>query len=606
VKEQQQRFEMLNNIWVVVTLFTLPLVFDNASLEPALAIRVTWLAILNLIGFAIQFGQAQTIPRSKILLAWGVYFGALVISSLFAINKGEAVWAIAQVLIAPLSFVLLFNSLHGRVDLIRRTLVALSLLLALIGLSQRFDLPLTWIPLDLIPGGMLTTKNLYASYTFLLLPFIIYGTLRETRGWKAQSMIALLLNVIVIILEQARSVWLASIVAMFALGLLAIVRWKELAWRELLRSASWPFAIAILGVVLGLQLSAYKPQEHSARKPSDKVSELIHYDRDTSSTMRLTVWKKSLTMSKEHLLIGVGGGNWKIELPPHYIQDASNQWTHPHNDFVSALTEAGLFGLLGYTSLFAIGLVIAFRCSRSRAGQNARLFYSLVFASVAGFAVISFFDFPKDRIEHTLLFVLILAIIEGGADGRVEPLAGFGGRPIMLVGMLLSALIVFVGATKLISQEHQLSAIQLRLGHRWDRELAEDEAAHVQWLCSLDAVATPIRYYEAEAYFVEGNYKKSVEENQLALIDHPYYLPALNNLGSSFAKLGNRDSAIAYYLRALKISPTFEETRLNLAVGYYNSGEFQKAFEFARTCDTSIANSRGQQIARMIRSKLPS
>ena len=67
----------------------------------------------------------------------------------------------------------------------------------------------------------------------------------------------------------------------------------------------------------------------------------------------------------------------------------------------------------------------------------------------------------------------------------------------------------------------------------------------------------------------------------------PYNIHILNNLASSYEKLGDHKNAEIYYKKALKISSHFEETLLNLAAIYFNAKKYDEAFETIDKCSTA-------------------
>ena len=64
--------------------------------------------------------------------------------------------------------------------------------------------------------------------------------------------------------------------------------------------------------------------------------------------------------------------------------------------------------------------------------------------------------------------------------------------------------------------------------------------------------------------------KKHLKVCQKAHLFSPYHLHTLNNLATCFELKGQRDEAIKYYLKALDISPKFEDASVNLAAIYFN------------------------------------
>jgi hypothetical protein len=58
---------------------------------------------------------------------------------------------------------------------------------------------------------------------------------------------------------------------------------------------------------------------------------------------------------------------------------------------------------------------------------------------------------------------------------------------------------------------------------------------------------------------------------------HPYNRNVLNDLGSAFVMNGNEEAAIAYYKEAARISPRFDDPKLNMVAIYIGNRNWQEA-----------------------------
>jgi tetratricopeptide (TPR) repeat protein len=107
---------------------------------------------------------------------------------------------------------------------------------------------------------------------------------------------------------------------------------------------------------------------------------------------------------------------------------------------------------------------------------------------------------------------------------------------------------------------------------------------------SVDPLSIPLFWYKGVALFSSEKINSAKIEFKNAYKIDPYNIHILNNLASSYEKLGDHKNAEIYYKKALKISSHFEETLLNLAAIYYNEKRYDEAFETIDKC--SIASTK--------------
>ena len=156
----------------------------------------------------------------------------------------------------------------------------------------------------------------------------------------------------------------STIAALVACVLFAFSKKRHSLW-GLYRMNILYSAIAVAACLIAIFVFNVAPRTGAREKSAvEKAATLAYYSSDTSANMRLTVWRESLSMLRDHPTLGVGGGNWKIALPhygpshfPHYIQDGSYQWTETHNDFSRvSFCETGIGGGLTYLAFFLTGI----------------------------------------------------------------------------------------------------------------------------------------------------------------------------------------------------------------------------------------------------------
>lgn len=74
------------------------------------------------------------------------------------------------------------------------------------------------------------------------------------------------------------------------------------------------------------------------------------------------------------------------------------------------------------------------------------------------------------------------------------------------------------------------------------------------------------RWEEGNKAYIEGNYAKAVEEYNAIVESGEYSMKLYYNLANAYFKQGETGKAILYYNKALRLSPSQEDVRHNLAI----------------------------------------
>ena len=85
------------------------------------------------------------------------------------------------------------------------------------------------------------------------------------------------------------------------------------------------------------------------------------------------------------------------------------------------------------------------------------------------------------------------------------------------------------------------------------------------------------RHLLARLLAKRGDYQQAVEEELAVLQIRPYYLPALNNLGSYLLEMGQIGQAIEFFGRGLEVDPNLILLRRNLALAHLANTDYRKA-----------------------------
>ena len=105
----------------------------------------------------------------------------------------------------------------------------------------------------------------------------------------------------------------------------------------------------------------------------------------------------------------------------------------------------------------------------------------------------------------------------------------------------------------------------------------------VNFVYTLDPTSVPISWYMGNAYSSVGDFQNAYAELKKAYLLNPFNRNVVNDLGSVFAVTGKADSAKIYYREASRISPRFDDPKLNLVAIYINEKDFRRADSCLKT-----------------------
>ncbi len=414
-------------------------------------------------------------------------------------------------------------------------------------------------------------KNLFSSLLFLILPFVI-GAIFISKKWKITSIVLLCSIILILVLIQTRAVMLATILSILIFILIQ---------KGLFLKGYFPKVIVLLIITLGVVILIFF-------KGSSYFINLL----DSSSLhQRLLVWNNSFQMAKENLMLGVGAGNWQYCFPKYGLEkfndvlmdNASLTYQRPHNDFLWVLCETGIFGLITYLSVFIVALIYILKILKNKIEPNPEdkiLLYGF-FATLTGYAVISFFDFPLERIEHQIVFYLILSIVVAKyyCTFQKEKMStnSFNSSALKLMVFVPVVFSVIVSANRFSGEFHTRKIYEYQSKGDLNQIVTEaDKSANMFYV--TDPTSIPINWYKGVALYTLGRLKEAQTCFEKAKLVCPYNINVLNNLASCYETAGRHKDAEEMYVKALLISPRFDEARLNLSAVYFNNKEYEKAF----------------------------
>lgn len=521
--------------------------------------------------------------------SYGLYTLFCCASILWANTTSEALFESAKVLAGFAVFLLGIFFLRNDEDLLMSRLLKCSILLffaelvlVIIQLGELSDLDKASL---YAVSGMNGHKNLLSSFLLLQLFFHVKALRRLNKPWNWLAALAILLNLAILFLLQTKAVWLGLLIAALSFSLLHIfvVLRKKTRWKlnvyvliAVLMLAGNLFFLKVLPTLIDKGLS----YNNEVKIPGVNTSERELDDE------RLTLWQKTYVIFRDHPAQGVGMGNWQIAYPKAGLEhlwraeELNYTFQRPHNDWLWILSETGLTGfnlfLLLLVGLLAFLLKSAIAVADNRSLRSAPLW---TIAILAAYFSAAFFDFPRERIEHSIWLNLILAIAYHQIKQYNTLPAFFAFNPRRIHYLGASALFLFMAYVGVLRHQGEFStrAMYAYKG-RGNREqvLSRCKAAE-SFAYSIDPTSVPICWYSGNAKASGGDYEGAHADLLKAWRLAPYNRNVLNDLASSYAMRQEPELAKTYYREAARISPRFDEPKLNLAAIYIREGNFKMA-----------------------------
>lgn len=549
----------------------LPFVYLPGLADPSFALQLAALCVLCLLYTFFSWRTLRdTFTRMPLLplISLGGFLLWSAVSLAGALSPAEGFLNLLRTGIL-LSFFLVatdfFRQGKNNLLLLARGLSAAAALLCFLGLVQlmlKQD-----ASVNLPPTGTQGNRNFFAEALLLLSPFVLIaaaGTISRER-WAHVAVLILVL--LLCGLAKTRSVWLALFVFLFAgVVIMALFAPRSLTGRYAsLLKTKWLLPVALLLLLAGMGAGwKYRKQSGLSLLTAKEIPPIT--DSMGSTGERVILWRHTAHEIASNPLTGVGAGQWKLIIGRDGVRGynagyATRYYTSAHNDFLQAAAETGLPGLLLWLLLPLYALVAGIRAIRKAASVGEVLARVFLTAGICGWAVISFFGFPNERMLTAALFLCLCAAMPPAAKHRTVRLQPFMMAAIVL---LFSAAGLIYTILRISSESHVVKMLDANLGRKWGIVLREGSKAE-STLFRYDYVsATPITWYKGVAKFSQQDYAGALSLLQQAHALSPYHPQVLNAAGSAAGMAGDLAAAEQYYAESLKCFPDFEEAAANL------------------------------------------
>lgn len=571
-------------------IFISGIIYSPFVLDFTLTPRLICLSTVLILCFCLLYKKQQKDGLSLDLVSasYVVYFSFSCFSWLWANTRSEAIFENAKFFTAISVFFLSYHFFKQDKEAALNRLCRISVglvLLELIIVSYHLSFLKSFNKEELYNvTGFNAHKNLVSSFLYLQLVFLIPGAIRMQKHWKWLSILSLLITLAIIALIQTKAVWIGLLVSGLVYGMLVVYRRFKINL-----NVKWGLMVCVILANLFFLFAEPAIIKRGLSFNAAQNDPAIKNKKELDNE-RLELWDKTYDMIGKHPVIGVGAGNWQVYFPDATLndmwraEDLNYTFQRPHNDLLWILSETGYLGFNLFLVFVCSLLLFLLKVIRVSDKENLVEAY-VCFTGIIGFFTVSFFDFPKERIEHLIWINVIFgfAYYLITKHMALKPIFRIkSGKTVLAAGIFLGLITLITGIYRYRGELHTRRLYDQKAKNNINAVIKEGKEA-MSFAYTLDPVSVPIPWYTGNAHAIAGNYAKAKSDLLAALTLNPYNRNVLNDLGSAYVVTKQSDSAYYYYREACRISPRFDDAKLNLAVLYFNRQQFEKADSCLKT-----------------------
>lgn len=575
----------LYNIFFI-GIFLSSLIYSPFILDFTLTPRLIFISLVLVILLYqwFQSNKGKLIKIDFILLSYAVYVFFSCLSCLWANTLTEAIFENSKLLMSLGIFLCSYYVFKSDKEYALITFCKISIVVVFIELVLvSFQLcQLTVFNKEALYNvyGANSHKNLVSSFIYINLFFLIVGLFKMQKWWKWLNVLALFFALAIIAVIQTKAVWIALIVSVFLWFILFLFKKSRISL-----NVKWSLIIGVILIDVFFIFLQPKIIEKGLtfnieQNKNEQVSQKKELDNE-----RLQLWDKTYSMIKENPLIGVGAGNWQIYFPKatlkgmYRAEDLNFTFQRPHNDILWIIAETGFIGFNLFLVFTLSILLFLVKTIKTATDKQTSLYLSLGLVVIIGFFIASFFDFPKERIEHLIwinsVFGFMYYLIQ--ENNSIKTIIEFKFTKIhFLIFELCLVMLVLVGIYRYKGEFFTRKMYdQKRLNNNIG--VIKEAKKAINFVYSIDPTSLPIKWYTGNSYAILGNLVQAKSDFKNAYLLNPYNRNVINDLASAYVNTNHLDSAAYFYEEACRISPRFDDPKLNLVAIYFNQKDFKKA-----------------------------
>ena len=605
----------LNFIILLILILIIPNIFYSEAMDQQLEVKLFSLSfILSLLFLLFLINKNAikvkdiSIIKNPLILIYALLIIIIGISIFLSANKSEAFYEFLKRVTFFLLFIYLLLFIipkeNSRIYTIKAFII-FSIIISITGLFQIFNVLSTskfnLESIYLITGNF-AQKNIFSEVLLFTFAFCIYGISILKKSWKIAAVIGAILNIILILFLMTRAIWLGIIVSLF----LTIIIYIVFAKKNNIIQTIKPFLKYIIVIIsIGVIAFAFILVKDKNKTIQHQISSATNF-REGNSFHRINLWKKTLSLSKENLLLGVGAGNWRLNILKYDLQVFTDKGRvmpdRAHNDFLQILAENGIFGLISFAFIFLLSIYYCIKITRNSDNFNDIFFILVLLFILIGYMVDSCFSFPRERIELQIFLNCIFAFIVFEYNKSIKKESKKTSRSLQ--NILIPAAIISISLLSLTSYaayKRIVSEVGVKQIYKYARTNNQEKILKItndiySNFSTITPFGDPIMEIKARAlYQTKSEMNLVIDAFENSLKDSPYHLTTLNDLANLYMNNKNYDKALDYCNIALKYSPNDTKTNIIKSSIFLNMNNVDAAYDLLRSTKTNDFNDDTQR-----------
>ncbi|MCK9204797.1 MAG: O-antigen ligase family protein [Bacteroidales bacterium] len=557
------------------------------------------LAILNLVGFTFilsrkEFRRNNDLQwiffRNPVGIVYSLFLVVALLSFVNALNLFESIINFSKLITLFTTAYVVSVILRVNKKSLTYLATALSLLLIFDSLTVFYNIMESVLagkgPSIFEIKSVYSNKNILSASIFVKIPFALWLLTFEKKWLKVVGVVSLFCALLATLFMSTRAFYIGSIMLAIVYVLFKAIQYHRKQQKRKLITLLVSVSALIIAVFLifNYTIKYIYPNTNKDAYTVDFFTRLKTIGGGEAG--RFKAWNNSLKLIREHPVLGVGTGNWKVEVlkyenltSPDYIYLYKG-----HNDFLETAAETGITGGILFVAIFILigsNFILAF----FRKGSTEESYKYLFLPAFGLFCYFfdAFFNFPADRPEICSLFALFVGAGTAFTSSPGPSPQGEGRirRPasnlIILMFLILTAGAIYVFYENFISLKLQRiikdEQIMGALTSPADKFLKEFPA-----LPDINIQCEPIAVQKARYLFNENRFREIIDVLKYDK-SSPYDTRPEFFLAVAYSKLNMPDSAIYYYNMVFRQKPIFANNITNMSIELEKKGKYQEGLD---------------------------
>lgn len=610
-------------VFTIGLLFFCTIIRSGIIVDKSFLPRFLLLSVLLLITYLVRFRKKKFIRNTLFECSFVLFYLWNLLSCFWAISPSEALMQSQLVFISLALFLIIsafFNENKAFENIFIKTHLFALLFSFALAFYKMFTLPF-FDPYKII--SISANNNLYSGFLIISLPLVFTGYVINRGFWKYLSVLVGIMAIFFIIITQSRAAYIGLFFATAVSFIFLIFKYSNaFSKRNILVGIMAAFILSSGVFVFYSSLDTtrqnyflskvpvweyFKSYENASaekmqkqRKAKANLTQMAAFDFSEeyyeNANLRVIFWKKSLCLINSNPVLGVGAGNWRINIPSckepvnpdHTIKNYT--YSQPHNEWIGIISELGIVGFILSLFIFFIPVAIVFY----RIGFTVPkphisvLFYA---SFIFGFYLFSSFDFPLRRVEHNVIFFAVFAFLLQKIQLKscnlriINSKLSFHQTLFSFFFILMLIFSVFIASVRIRSEYFTLKMFR-------NEKQNDDNVIHYcqkaeNIFYRITPNALPIAWFEGVAYYRKGDVNSALSCFNRALKSTPFEVRVLNDYAASLFKLQKTNFAKGILLHTIDIDPYFDDAKFNIGAIYYFAGQRDSALYYINRCRDS-------------------